>query len=275
MLTIGAIAKNEGKYVVEWLAYHFALGADRIIIFSNDSEDDQLPLLRKVSAMEPRLTVVDWPSPNGDSPQVAAYRQALRMICTEWVSFIDVDEFIVPTIHSDIREYLESVPDDITSIHLNWRNFGSSGVEIPGYELVTRTFTQGPQLQWGNHHHFKSIARAAFVEDVSIHNIQTRTGKRVLSDFSAFETVNDGLSNLIVHSPLRIHHYQCKTFEEFAARMRRGDANFPPGHPGRSRDESIERFRLLDVNEVTDESIRKFDKKIDEQLHRIRVILST
>jgi Glycosyl transferase family 2 len=269
MLTIGAIAKNEGKYIVEWLAYHFAIGVDRFIVFSNDSEDDQLPLLRKLSSKEPRLTVIDWPSPLGDSPQRAAYRQALRMISTEWVCFIDIDEFLVPTRHSTITSYLEGVPADVYSIHVNWRNFGSSGITDPNYGLVTRSFVHGPPLRWGNHHHFKSIARSAYVEHVGVHNLRTSKGKRTMSDFCEFETLNDGRSDRIVHEPLRVHHYQAKTFAEFSARMRRGDANFPPGHPDRIRDDGLARFNILNASDEHDDSIRRFDAEVDEEIARL------
>jgi hypothetical protein len=274
-LTIGAIAKNEGKYLVEWLAFHFAVGADRIIIFSNESEDDQILLLRKIAAREPRLTVIDWASPHNESPQISAYRHAMRMISTDWVSFIDIDEFIVPMEHTSITNYLMTVPSDVSSIHINWRNFGSSGIAEANYDLVTRTFLEGAALGWGNHHHFKSLARTNMVEDVGIHNISTSFGRRTLSDFGEFETVNDGLSNRIIHKPLRIQHYQCKTFSEFNSRMKRGDANFPPEHPGRSRDGSLERFQQIDLNEVRDDSIRRFDLPVDMQLKRLRHLLSS
>ncbi|SCB18588.1 glycosyltransferase family 92 protein [Rhizobium lusitanum] len=275
MLTVGAIAKNEGKYIVEWLAYHLAIGVDRFIIFSNESEDDQIPLLRKIAAADARVTVIDWPSPLNTSPQIAAYRHALTMISTEWVAFFDIDEYLVPTEHLTIRDYLKTVPADVGSIHVNWRNFGSGNLIDPNYSLVTRAFMQGAPLGWSNHHHFKSIARAAFVTDVGVHNLVSSQGRRALSDFSEFETINGGMSSRVIHAPLRLHHYQSKTFAEFSARMRRGDANFPPGHPDRSRDESESRFKQIDLNDVYDNTIRRFDKAVDMEVARLSWILSS
>jgi hypothetical protein len=275
MLTIGAIAKNEGKYIVEWLAYHLAIGVDRFLIFSNESGDDQLPLLRKISSADARLTVIDWPSPTSASPQIEAYRHALTMVSTQWVSFIDIDEYLVPTEHLTIRDYLRTVPPDVGSIHVNWRNFGSSNLHEPSYDLVTRAFMRGAPLNWSNHHHFKSIARADYVTDVSIHNLLVSKGRRVLVDFGDFETINGGLSSRTVHSPLRLHHYQSKTFAEFSSRMRRGDANFPPGHPDRGRDASRERFEQIDLNDEFDDTIRRFDKALEMEIARLSWILSS
>jgi Glycosyltransferase family 92 len=275
MLTVAAIAKNEGKYIVEWLAYHFAIGVDRFIIFSNESEDDQLPLLRKVSSADPRLIVIDWPSPSDVSPQIAAYRDALMMISTEWVSFFDIDEFMVLNEHQNINEYLNTVPPDVSSVHVNWRNFGSGGLVVPNYQMVTRAFMQGAHRGWSNHRHFKSMARARYVNHVSIHNMVASQGRRTLSDFGDFDTENDGMSSRVIHSPLRLHHYQSKTFAEFSARMRRGDANFPPGHRGRNRDESQHRFQQIDLNDVYDDTIRRFDNVVDLEVARLSRILSS
>lgn len=38
-LAVVAIAKNESEYIAEWVAYHKAVGVERIFLFDNDSTD--------------------------------------------------------------------------------------------------------------------------------------------------------------------------------------------------------------------------------------------
>lgn len=40
-MTIVLIAKNEGSYIREWVAYHKLVGADHIVVYDNESEDNQ------------------------------------------------------------------------------------------------------------------------------------------------------------------------------------------------------------------------------------------
>ena len=268
-ITIGAIAKNERRYLPEWIAYHLALGANRIIVYSNDTEDDQNEVLEKISAADERVSWKNWPSISGVSPQVSAYEDASKISTTPWIAFFDVDEFLVPFEDGSIQEYLATIPDDISTVHVNWRGFGSGGQETPDYELVTRTFMQASPLHWGNNHHFKSIGRRDKIERVDIHNITANDGRRTLSDFEDFETVNNGISNRIVHNRIQINHYQCKSYPEFAARMARGLANVPLDHPERARDGGLERFKQLDLNEEYNDAIRKFDAKVDEEYEKI------
>ena len=38
-LAIGAIFKNEGPYILEWIAFHRAVGVDRFFIADNASDE--------------------------------------------------------------------------------------------------------------------------------------------------------------------------------------------------------------------------------------------
>jgi cellulose synthase/poly-beta-1,6-N-acetylglucosamine synthase-like glycosyltransferase len=53
-VTLGAIAKNEGRYLPEWIAYHLAIGFDRIVVYSNDPEDNQNEVLEAIARGDSR-----------------------------------------------------------------------------------------------------------------------------------------------------------------------------------------------------------------------------
>ncbi|MFD0934839.1 glycosyltransferase family 2 protein [Methylobacterium trifolii] len=271
--TLVAIAKNEARYIVEWLAFHLALGFGRIVVYDNDSSDGTAAILDTIAARDSRVVRVAWPSPSNASPQIAAYTHAVRRVTTPWTMILDIDEFLVPFGYEDLTGLIQSVPEDVASLHVNWLGFGSGGRTDPGYELVTRTFTRCSERAWGNHHHFKTLARTDRITEVLIHDILTSSGRRVLTDFEAFTKGNVGASDRVVYGGVQINHYQAKTLAEFQARMRRGDANYPLGHPSRQRDDSADRFAQLDRNEAEDLKIRAFEAPFEAQYQRLRAIL--
>jgi hypothetical protein len=269
-VTLGAIAKNEGRYLPEWIAYHLAIGFDRIVVYSNDPEDNQNEVLEAIAKHDRRVQWIDWPSLPGNSAQNSAYRDLLRWCRTPWVGFVDLDEFVVPLEDAGIHEWLATIPEDVSTVRVNWRGFGSGGVSSPDYDLVTRTFELAAPRQWGNNHHFKCFGRTALARDATAHNIVAASGRSALSDFEPFEMINFGISDRVAHHRIQINHYQCKTFPEFQARMRNGSVAVPIGHPGHVLDGSRERFEKLDLNADLDRSIRRFDAVVDESLKRIR-----
>lgn len=265
--TLVAIAKNEEKYIIEWIAYNFAIGFDKVIIFSNDSTDRMCDLITQVSKSDDRVALIDWPSIDGVSPQISAYNHALSIVKSDWVTFIDIDEFIVPFRTDGIKDYLDQISDSISSVHINWRNFGSSNQQDDSYELVTQTFTKCASPDWGNNRHFKSIARVEHIFDVHIHDIATTKGLRVLSDMKEFVTESRGLSERVAHDGIQVNHYQCKTYPEFCKRMLRGDANYASKT---ARDHSMDRYSMLDRNEDSDDKIRKFDRQFFHEYGQIK-----
>lgn len=254
-LTIVAIAKNEGRYLLEWIAYHLSIGVSKLVIYDNESTDGSSTLLKRLALLDKRVETQAWRTADlHASPQTTAYNDAIARVDTPWVMCLDIDEFVVPFADGDIEAFLDRVPADTASVHLNWKGFGSSGRTDPDYPLVTQAFTRAAHAGWGNNHHFKTMARTELVTQAFIHDIETSSGHRLLSDFAPFETVSRGLSSRIVHDGIQINHYQCKTLVEFIARMNRGDANYHPNHRLRQRDASETRFAHLDHN--TEEDLR-------------------
>ncbi|KQT47712.1 hypothetical protein ASG52_10585 [Methylobacterium sp. Leaf456] len=268
--TLVAIAKDERRYLAEWVAHHLAIGVPRFILFDNDSTDGTGAYLRDIAAQVPGLQVIDWPSVEGASPQRSAYNHAMTLVGTEWVGFIDIDEFLVPWRDGSLRAYLDRAGDDVSAIHVNWRGFGSNGREAPDYPLVTRHFTRAAVQGWDNNRHYKTLARAKRLGEVFIHHAVVTEGRRVQSDFSDLAAKRVGASRHVIHDGIQLNHYQCKTYPEFRARMQRGQANFPAGHPDKDGlDASRTRFDALDRNEEEDTRILQFHDGMLRMLARI------
>ena len=262
--TLVAIAKNEDTYIPEWIAHHLAVGFSKIIVYDDSSTDATLEVLKNISQTCDAVRVKAVGSVGIDeSPQTTSYNDALQEIQTDWTMFLDIDEFLVPYRDYSIGAYLMRAPSDVSSVHVNWRGFGSSGLTTKSYDLVVEAFTRCAPPSWSNHYHFKSIARTALIEKVYIHNLDTTSGRRVLSDFGDFETLNNGMSNRIAYDGIQINHYQSKTYEEFRARMERGDANYHPSHELKRRDGSYDRFSQIDRNEEEDYAASVFKARFE------------
>jgi hypothetical protein len=254
--TLIAIARDEAPYIAEWLAFHRTVGLSRILVFDHESVDDTAAVVARAAAADPAIslhTVV--PAEPGMSPQIAAYAAGLALVRTPWVAFLDIDEFLVPWRDRSLPRYLARVPEDVSAVHVNWRSFGSSGLTAPGYDFVTEAFTRCAPPDWAYQAHYKTLARAAHVRGVQVHEPVLTAGRRTLSDFTDVAADATGTAERIVYDGIQLNHYQCKTRREFAARMRLPSAGNPRGH---QLDDVTLRFSLLDRNEVEDRSASLF-----------------
>ncbi len=104
-LSLCLIAKDENDYLKEWLDYHILLGVEHFWIYDNDS---QQPLVESI----PEYVQKGWVTVNpihGKGMQLYAYDHCIQSYghLSQWIGFIDTDEFIVPGTTKSIPEYLQ------------------------------------------------------------------------------------------------------------------------------------------------------------------------
>lgn len=122
--------KNEGAFVLEWLAHLRTVGFTDLLVFSNDCADGTDAMLDRLQAMG-ALTHIRQSGPFEEGPQWSALKQADRhplRKAADWVMFLDVDEF--PVIHvgdGTLSALVEALPE-ADAIPLTWRLFGNNGV---------------------------------------------------------------------------------------------------------------------------------------------------
>lgn len=143
-VTVVLTVKNEGAFLLEWLAHHRAAGITDFLVFSNDCEDGTDLMLDRLAAMG-WLTHVPNPGPHPEGPQWAALKQADRhplVRKADWLTSLDIDEFLnVKTGNRTVGALLAAVPE-ATAITLTWRMFGNAGVAAFDDAPVTETFTR-------------------------------------------------------------------------------------------------------------------------------------
>jgi hypothetical protein len=161
--------KNEGPFILEWLAWHRAIGVTDFLIYTNDctdGTDTMLDLLQERGIVQHR----DNPFRSMDlKPQHAALQAAEAepvMQDCGWGICMDVDEFItvklgdgrLPTLYAAMEQALPGA----NMVALTWRLYGNG--EVHGFEdrFVTEQFTRcapelirKPHQAWG----FKTLFR--------------------------------------------------------------------------------------------------------------------
>ncbi|MGY2956869.1 glycosyl transferase family 2 [Pseudomonas sp. URIL14HWK12:I3] len=244
-IRIGSIFKNEYDYVLEWLAWHRLAGFKKFIVADNGSNDKTLQLLEALSSKE--ITEVMYqPKLQGNS-QLTAYRRISERFVSDQnaILFLDADEFLVHDSFEDGSEYLElegliSKPD-VGMVGINWRCFGSSGLEKKDGRPVLERFNHCSNDEMhGKNCHLKSATKLAFAYQIGPHiSYLYPPYKRVdttgdpLTDFIEIEAgvvkpatnMPKGIAKHVVEGPLRVNHYVIKSKEEFTLKkLNRGDA---------------------------------------------------
>jgi len=95
-VTVVLTVRNEGAFLLEWLAHHQACGVTDFLVFSNDCDDGTDAMLDRLDALG-WLTHVRNPGPHPEGPQWAALKLAdTHPLVTgaDWLLPLDIDEFV-------------------------------------------------------------------------------------------------------------------------------------------------------------------------------------
>lgn len=122
--------RNEGPFLLEWIAHHLGAGVTDFLIFTNDCDDGTEAILTRL-AQAGVVTHLPQQVAPGESPQWQALRAAwhhpLRKAC-DWALVLDADEFL--NIHAGdgtIPGLLAALPEGTEAMALPWRLFGHAG----------------------------------------------------------------------------------------------------------------------------------------------------
>jgi glycosyltransferase involved in cell wall biosynthesis len=227
-----SVIKNEERDIAEWLAYHLALGFDRILLYDHRSTDRTASIVRRFAARFPvemigYVYVERW-RPFQARPFMEAAK-SLAQSC-DWILACDADEFLMGEAPETFREFLAAQPPEVAQICLNWRIFGSGGHERrPEGSLLIETFTKcAPPNFWSNHH-VKSVARPQKILDCFNAHFFVVNGKTVDVDGNPIKWKDPAkwsLEGMVESKPKNekfwINHYFTKSREEWERKIARG-----------------------------------------------------
>ncbi len=122
--SVAAIFRLETPWLREWVSYHHNRGVERFYLFNNDRDHSEARRELAEPIASGLVVMTDFP---GDGRQLQAYDAAIEMArgATRWMAFIDIDEFIVPVVESDLRLVLPRY-ELYPGLTVNWLSFGTS-----------------------------------------------------------------------------------------------------------------------------------------------------
>ena len=221
-LSICAIIKNEGPYLKEWLDYHLLTGVKRFYLYDNDSDDDTCKILQPYID---KGQVVYHYFP-GYGMQKIAYNTCLADHGdeTQWLAFIDVDEFIVPLKKKTVPEFLADYKE-YSGVIINWMNYDCNNhIKKPKGGVLENYTRVHYENQRPKNHHVKSIVRPHDVMQMLPHIARYKDGKfAVTENKQQMLLQNESLTAFVSVDKIRINHYYCKSKEEADKKVARGD----------------------------------------------------
>jgi hypothetical protein len=265
-ISVACIIKNEGRFIKEFVEFHFLAGVDRIYIFDNGSNDNTKDIL-KPYIESGKIIYIFFP---GEKMQFVAYRYAIRYCrkYTRWLAFLDADEFLFSPI-GDIKNILRGFEDEV-GIGVNWVCFGPSGHDKRPKGLVIENYVQ--TFKDKDHffnRHIKSIVNPMQVESINSPHFCRYKGEKLAVD-EKHMPIDGNAKNIPYKSmaftgsnnveKLRINHYITKSLEDLREKGKRG---YPDGMPANVYEESVNRFN---VPLIEDRDIFRFIPSLKEKL---------
>jgi len=111
-IAVVAIAKNEDRYIEEWVQYYLKLGFDKIYLYENNW---------KCLINHDNLIKIPFA---GEQRQMPAYNHFLQTYASKYdcAGFFDIDEVICLKKHNNIQRFLHDY-DEFNGVALNWVMF--------------------------------------------------------------------------------------------------------------------------------------------------------
>ena len=253
------IAKNEDRYIDEWVQYNLLLGVDQVVVYMNDWTYD-------FSAYGGRVLAIDAP---GEAMQFKAYNHFLRRLSGgyDFALVFDADEYLVLRRHENVKDLLAEY-EDYQSVAFNWRLFGDSGLAAPAgeqYSCLGRFVT----CERGLNRHVKVAVNCGKLDGRQFfcnpHCLSgSLRGENVTIDPTKTRYVygpfNEGAD--VESAPAYIAHYRSKTRQEWIDnKIPKGKADFAKTDPCYYGYSNMQEFEDSNLNEVTDTSALDFFRK--------------
>ena len=234
--------KNEGPFLLEWLAHHRAVGFTDFLIYSNDCSDGTDAMLDRLQDLG-WLTHIRNEGPHEKGPQWAMLKDAEHHPLTraaDWVMVLDVDEFV--NIHAGGRtlgDLLAALPE-ADAIALTWRLFGSGGAVKMHDAPVTHSFTHAAPASFGwpwraqmfktlmrgpEHGPFAKLGvhRPRKVKDDANPRWYDGAGRALGGAFAGGRVFSDYTQNN--YTLAQLNHYPLGSIENYLVKADRGRAN--------------------------------------------------
>ena len=129
-ITVVTTMKDEGPYILDWIAHYRSLGVTDFVVFTNDCSDPTDHILRclnRLGCVHHRFNRVMRRGPHKSALMWAQYEPAVRE--ADWVMVIDVDEYLKIDVGDGTLPGLIKMYPEVDAISFVWRVFGNAGIQ--------------------------------------------------------------------------------------------------------------------------------------------------
>ncbi len=280
MRLIVTTMKDEGPFLLEWVAYHLSIGFDHFIICTNDCSDGTDQIAERLQELG-LVSHIKNPGPWEKGPQSGAYDKAMahpKLAEADWIFVCDADEFLNIKVGDGTLDALFQAAPEANMFSFNWQLFGHGGVVDFNDQFVTEQFTRSahPYQQWpATCRAFKTLYRG----DVPFSQLSTHRPKKLdKGQFKKLKWVDgdgddmtkpfaylgwngDNVGVGFGNDLARINHYAVRSLQSFLMKRIRGDVNTTTFHK-KMEASGAEYWRLHCWNNVEDLSIQRFSGRV-------------
>ena len=273
--------KNEGPFILEWLAYHKAIGFDDIIIYTNDctdGTDTMLQMLERKGIVQHRENPFRG---SGLKPQHAALQASEDEPAIQnaaWVTCIDVDEFVNIKVGDGTLDALFDAVPDANMIAMTWRLFGNADVHDYVDQPITEQFlrcapefARKPHQAWGFKTLFKNIG---LFKKLGVHRpkglnpqlweeINWVNGSGQPLPREMYRNGWRSTTDTYGYDLVQLNHYAVRSAESFLVKRDRGRVNHV------DRDQGLAYWFRMNNNAEVDLSIQRRLPMMKAELQRL------
>ena len=237
--------KNEGPFILEWVAYHKVIGFTDVVVVSNDCDDGSDALLDALAAAG-EVTHLRQTVPQGRSPQLSAERVARAagvFLDGDWVLWLDLDEYLLPTSPLRTVDDLIGAIGPAEALFVAWRFFGDGGNPVWPGRHVSEDFILAARRWRGRRAQGKTMFRyGPAVRRLWIHRplladgigraefpALTSAGGPIPYEFYDRRKKNPNIRMPDERRPYRlaqVAHFSVRTRDMFRKKAQRGDGFF-------------------------------------------------
>ena len=266
-IAIVTTMKNEGPFILDWLAFHRAIGVTDFLIYSNDCTDGTdtlLDLLARKGLVDHRANPFRQ---IGGKPQHAALRDAEQSQIAaqaDWIIAMDVDEYIDVRVGDGTLAALFDAMGPATMMSLTWRLFGNG--DVTGFEdrpvheqfcLAAPEFCRKPHQAWGfktmfrnlGHYRKFGVHRPKGLNPECLDDIRWLNGSGKPMPVSMYRTGWRSTTATYGYDMVSLNHYSLRSAESFLVKRDRGRVNHV------DRDQGLSYWFRMNHNAVEERSI--------------------
>jgi hypothetical protein len=237
MITLGLVAKNESKYLKEWVLYHRLIGVDNFSIYLHNNTDNSSSILEDLGVNFKNVSSEFL----GFEVKNKLYAELIEQANTEFVCCLDIDEFIVIPEHDDIKDFLSSsLFDGFGGIVLHQNIFGSNDHQDSPNGLVIDNYTKRHPDKFDFPKNYPNFQQPCDLFKIIKTIVRRKSLKKVLDshEYLTHTPIVDENGQLYRKytcnrplSKIRLNHYFTKSLEDWTFKTNRPRFSNSPKYP--------------------------------------------